>query len=149
MEILSALFIIGCLIAAYVFWLRPILKQRPSLAEFYSTTDSWWSALWLKLKTIKTRFATAFGMTAAGIVGLHDFALPITTGIDWTPITAHVPSWVWPILTFAYLAMISWFRTLTAQTNEKIVDAVAAGSTVAEAKIEAGVMPSLPDAEVK
>lgn len=135
--LLSVLFFVVGSGLAYWFWIRPILKARPQFSEFYEKTESWWAALTMKLNTIKTKLVAAFGIIASIMVGLHDFIIPIVTGIEWTPITSKVPAAVWPFVSLSYLALISWLRTLTtAATAEKIV-AVEHGVITADQAIKA------------
>lgn len=139
---LSILFFCGCAALAYWFWLRPLLATRPLFADFCASTDSFWAALTLKLNTIKTKLATGLGMIASAMIFFHDFVIPATTGINWTPVTEHVPSSVWPFLSFSYLALIFWFRQLTAKSQEVEISAVAAGATRQEAAVIAGKEPA-------
>jgi hypothetical protein len=101
------------ILAAYVFWLRPVLRSRPELRDFYAQTDSFWAALRLRFAGIKTLLMAALGMAVSAIVALHDFLVPLATGVDWTPVRDLLPAWSWPIILFAMFALISWFRQLT------------------------------------
>ena len=86
---------------AYICWLRPILHSRPELRDFYAQTDSFWAALRLRFAGIKTLLMAALGMAASAIVALHDFLVPLATGVDWTPVRDLLPAWAWPIILFA------------------------------------------------
>jgi hypothetical protein len=138
-----AFFLVGFALA-YWLWLRPLLKSRPQFKDFYAATDSFWAALWGKFNTIKTKASAAFVMIASTLVGLHDFLLPIITGIDWTPVTANVPAWVWPIASFGIGALFLWLRHVTERTQDVQLTAVAAGATPEEAKVVAGIEPLTP-----
>jgi hypothetical protein len=109
----QVVFFTVAIVAAYIYWLRPILHSRPELKEFYAQTDSFWAALRLRFAGIKTLLMAALGMAASAIVALHDFLLPLATGVDWTPVRDLLPAWAWPIILFAMFALISWFRRLT------------------------------------
>jgi hypothetical protein len=111
--IAQVVFFTAAIVAAYVFWLRPILHSRPELKDFYAQTDSFWAALRLRFAGIKTLLMAALGMAASAIVALHDFLVPLATGVDWTPVRDLLPAWAWPIILFAMFALISWFRQLT------------------------------------
>jgi hypothetical protein len=52
-------------------------------------------------------------MAASAVVYLHDFLLPVATGINWQPILSMLPDWAWPLLLFGAFALIKWFRALT------------------------------------
>ncbi len=139
LNFLSLIFFITGFALAYWFWIRPLLAGRPSVADFYNRTESWWRAIGLKLTTIKTKLSAILLMTASGLVSLHDFLIPVITGIDWTAVTSKVPAWVWPLVSFAVGALFLWLRTLTGRTQDRALDAIAAGATVAEAKVQAGI----------
>lgn len=132
---------------AYWFCVRPLLKGRPAFAEFYARTDSFFEAAWLKLLTVKTKLSAILLLVASALVELHDFLLPIATGIDWSPITGAVPGWVWPLVSFGIGALFLWLRNITAATQEKELVAVAAGATIEQAKIEVGTAPVLSEPE--
>lgn len=133
LTILSVTFFIVGIALTYWLFIRPLLNKRPAFAEFYARTDSFWKAVWAKFSTIKTK-ATAVGLAAASaLVGLHDFAIPIATGIDWAPITGKVPDWVWPIASFSIAAIFYWLRVATAKTQTEVVAAVADGMSPAQA----------------
>jgi hypothetical protein len=111
--IAQVVFFTVAIVAAYVLWLRPILHSRPELKSFYDQTDSFWAALRLRFAGIKTLLTAALGMAASAIVALHDFLVPLATGVDWTPVRDLLPAWAWPFILFAMFALISWFRQLT------------------------------------
>lgn len=137
MALLSLLFFVVGIIAAYWFWLRPLFRSRPLFSTFYARADSFWAAVGMKINSLKTKLAAALAMIASVLLGLHDFIIPLTTGIDWTPVTSLVPAWVWPFVSFGFAALIWWFRSLTAQTQDIQIAAVAAGATPAEAVVVA------------
>jgi hypothetical protein len=62
---------------------------------------------------IKGKLAAALGMAASAVVYLHDFLVPVATGIDWQPIVSMLPDWAWPLILFGAFALIKWFRSLT------------------------------------
>ena len=106
-------FFAAALVAAYFFWIRPILRSRPAFADFYATTESFWAALRQRFAGIKGKLAAAVGMAASVVVYLNDFLLPVATGIDWQPILSMLPDWVWPLILFGVFALIKWFRAFT------------------------------------
>ncbi len=137
-------FVLG-LILSYFVWIAPLLRARPAFADFYRYTDSFWKAAWLKLNSVKTKLSAKLLMIASGLVAVHDFLAPLIPGIDWTPLTAKVPAWVWPLASFGIGALFLWLRVLTAKTQEKQLDAIAAGATPMQAKVEAGLTPLYED----
>ena len=106
-------FFVVAFVAAYVCWIGPVMHSRPALRSFYDHADGFWSALALRFARIKTLLVAAVGMAASAIVALHDFLLPYTVGIDWTPITDMVPKWAIPLILFMGYALIGYFRKLT------------------------------------
>lgn len=106
-------FFAAALGAAYLFWVRPILRSRPALADFYATADSFWAAVRERFAGIKGKLAAAIGMAASAVVYLNDFLVPVATGIDWQPILTMLPDWAWPLILFGAFALIKWFRALT------------------------------------
>lgn len=149
LNVLSILFFVVGLAATYWFFIRPLLRARPQFADFYARTDSFWSALGMKLKTIRTKLAAVSLMAASALVEMHDFLLPAVTGIDWEPITSKVPAYVWPIASLAAAALFRWLYSLTAQRQSAVVEAVAAGATPAEAAIIAETAPAAAEIEEK
>lgn len=106
-------FFAAAIAAAYFYWMRPILKSRPSLAQFCGQAETFWEAVRERFSGIKGKLAAALGMALSAIVYLHDFLLPVATGIDWQPILSMLPGWAWPLLLFSAFALIKWFRALT------------------------------------
>jgi len=111
--LLQFAFFVAALGAAYLFWVRPILRSRPAFANFYAQSDSFWAAVRERFAGIKGKLAAAIGMAASAVVYLHDFLVPVATGIDWQPILTMLPDWAWPLILFGAFALIKWFRALT------------------------------------
>ncbi len=106
-------FFAAALVAAYFFWIRPILRSRPAFADFYAKAETFWEAVREWFAGIKGKLAAAVGMAASAVVYLHDFLVPVATGIDWQPILTMLPDWAWPLILFGAFALIKWFRALT------------------------------------
>lgn len=113
--------------AAYWFMIRPMLQARPAFAELYGATDSFWSSLAMKIESIKTKLLAVSLMIASGLVGIHDFLIPLATGLDWTPVTSRVPPIVWPFLTIGFNALFFWLRKLTEEEQARKLVAVETG----------------------
>jgi hypothetical protein len=43
--LLQFAFFVAAIVAAYFFWIRPILRSRPAFAAFYAKAESFWEAL--------------------------------------------------------------------------------------------------------
>jgi hypothetical protein len=63
-------------------------------------------------------------MAASAVVYLHDFLLPVATGIDWQPILSMLPDWAWPLILFGAFALIKWFRALRTGVSQRRTDAM-------------------------
>src|SRR5690349_4981091 len=102
------------LVAAYVFWIRPVLKTRPTFAEFYAREESFWKALSLKFGGIKQKLTTAFVMIAGFVVSAYDFLAPLfaQSGVDVTTLTSRVPPKMWPLIGMALIALVQYFRNI-------------------------------------
>lgn len=146
-RLLAYLLLILSLVAAYWYMVRPLLKARPALADFYAVEQSWWNAIWLKLNSIKTKLTAVLLIIASGMVQLHDVIVPLATGIDFSPITGKVPPWVWPIVTMGQAGLFYWLRQVTANAQDKKLAAVEAGVITARDAI-AGTNP-LAEADVR
>ena len=83
--LLQFAFFAAALVAAYFFWIRPILRSRPAFADFYAKAETFWEAVREWCAGIKCKLAAAVGMVASAVVYLHDFLVPVATGIDWQP----------------------------------------------------------------
>lgn len=135
LTLFSVLFFALGLALTYWLFIRPLLRQRPAFAEFYARSDSFWLAAWAKFSTIKTKVAAIALGAGSVLIELHDFLLPATTGIDWTPVTEKVPAAAWPFVAFATAALFYWLRKVTARQQDQVVAAVAAGVPPAEAAV--------------
>lgn len=111
-------FFLVAVISAYVYWVRPLLHDRPQFKDFYVATDNFWAALRLKLQGIKGKLIAALGKAASLIVLLHDQLIPYFTGIDWTPITGELPGWFLPVATFAAFMLIDKARQWAEQRGD-------------------------------
>lgn len=106
-------FFAAAIVAAYFYWIRPILRSRPAFAHFYAEAESFWQAVRERFAGLKGKLTAALGMAASAVVCLHDFLLPVATGIDWQPILSMLPDWAWPLILFGAFALLQWFRSLT------------------------------------
>lgn len=128
------LFLIFALIAiAYLFWIRPILKQQPSLKEFYDVEGSFWSAFKLKTAGIKQKLVGAIGVVAIIVVQVYDKILPLMTGVDTTKFVSLLPAWaqtdavqgfLWPMLSIGSILLLNYFRDLADKRHEEVVTAI-------------------------
>lgn len=103
-------------VVAYVFGIRPALKQNPNFKALYDTEDTVLNALASKLSGVKQKLVTVL-LSAAGVIVLaHDQIMPLIAqaGVDVDPskFLPMVPTWVWPVASIAALWLIQYFRNL-------------------------------------
>ena len=96
----------------YWFWIRPILKSRPELAELYQREESFLAAVREKLKGIKQRLSSAIVIAASAAVSGYDLLEPIVSGVDVTSLTSRVSSWAWPLIVISLTALFQFLRNL-------------------------------------
>jgi hypothetical protein len=113
LTLLSVLFFLASAVVAYVAVIRPILRDRGYFTDFYTMADSFWHRLGRYLKGVRTRLAANLLMLASALISLHDFILPATVGIDWTPVYSLLPPWAWTAVFFLIAALFRWLRKLT------------------------------------
>ena len=123
---LTFVFVTATLVAVYWFWIRPILKSRPALREFYERQESLVAALREKLKGIKQKLSSAIVIVASAAISAYDFLTPIVSGVDVSSIAAQVPSWAWPIVLIVVTALFQFLRNLADRRHK---DEVAAAET--------------------
>lgn len=103
---------------AYVFGVRPILKQTPAFADFYATEDSFFAAFSGKFSGLKQKLTTLFLSSAASVVLLYDSAVSALSafGFDVSQLPAtllpNVPQWVWPVAFLGVMWLINKFRAI-------------------------------------
>lgn len=102
-------------VVAYVFGIRPALKQNPAFKGLYSTEDTVLNALAAKFSGVKQKIVTVLLSAASFLVLAHDEIAPLITqaGVDPAQILPKVPTWVWPVATMLVLWLIQYFRQLS------------------------------------
>jgi hypothetical protein len=110
--------IVATLVAIYWFWIRPILKTRPGLAELYAQEESFLAALREKFAGIKQKLSSVAVIGASAAVSGYDFLAPIIGGVDVTSIAASVPSWAWPLILISVTAIFQFLRGLADKRHE-------------------------------
>lgn len=101
----------------YWFWIRPILKTTPSLKVFYEAEAGWWAAFSDKFAGIKQKLAGSLIAVACVVVQLYDYVAPALGAVDTTPLTSYVPSWAWPLIGIAGVALLNYLRSLADKRN--------------------------------
>jgi hypothetical protein len=110
--------IAATLVAVYWFWIRPILKSRPTFHELYQEEEKFFAALRVKFAGIKQKLSSAIVIAASVLVSGYDFFAPIVSGVDVSSIAAQVPSWTWPLILIAVTAVMKYFRDLADRRHE-------------------------------
>ncbi len=101
-------------IVAYVFWVRPILKETPALRDLYAAEAGYIEAFKLKTNGTKQRLTTVVLSTGTTVAFLYDTIQPLATQMGITIAPAQywptVPTWVWPLVGLAALWLLGYFR---------------------------------------
>jgi hypothetical protein len=117
MTAMSILFCLAALASAYWLLLRPVLRRRAALHALYDRLDAIEATAWGRtreyVRGLKTRLAARFVGLAAVLLAAHDFLAPFVAGVDWTPVTAELPPWTWPLVLLALSVLFSWLRSVT------------------------------------
>ena len=103
MNWLMAALIAATVGTTYFTWIRPELKKRPALKEFYEQEESLWSALRLKLAGLKQKLTAAVLFVAGVVVTAYDQIAPmmLEAGIDVQSLSDKIPSKAWPFILMA------------------------------------------------
>lgn len=141
--------ILPTLIIIYWFWVRPILRSRPSLKAFYDAEAGWWAAFSEKFAGIKQKLAGALLAAASIIIELYDFVAPAIGAVDTTPLTSHVPTWAWPIISICAILLLNYLRSLGDKRNDETVAVLADALVVNDVPIPAEVAPVVAAAVTK
>ena len=131
--LINIVLLLVILTPAYIFWIRPILKQRPELLHLWDREGAFFEALNLKLAGIKQRLAGAVMILAGVVVEAYNFIGPALGTVDTSGITDKMPSWAWPLLMIAAVSLLNYFRSLADKRVDEVVEAKV------EEKVEARV----------
>jgi hypothetical protein len=115
---LTLVLVVATVVAIYWFWIRPILKTRPGLAELYAREASILVALREKFAGIKQKLSSVAVIGASAAVSGYDFIAPIVGGVDVTSIAASVPPWAWPIILISITTIFQFLRNLADKRHE-------------------------------
>ena len=114
-SILLIVLIVVTLAAAYVVYIRPLLKARPALKEFYAQEKSISAAIRMKLAGMKQRLTAVLIVVAGVVVQAYDLIAPhlATAGIAPAQILPQVPAEAWPVIGIAIVLILGYFRKLS------------------------------------
>lgn len=103
-------FLLG-LVLAYFLIVRPVLRSHHFFNAYYVREEGFLTAI----KAFRTMMLAKLAMFGTFLLMVHDFLMPIATGggIDWTPVTAVIPTWAWPFMMFGMAAIFAWLRQVT------------------------------------
>lgn len=113
-------------IVAYLFFIRPALRETPVFRDLYDAEEGFWSAINAKLTGVKQKLTTIFLSAISFIVLAHDQLSPLITqaGVDPAQLLPKVPTWAWPLITMAVLALIQHFRNVADKAARKNAEAL-------------------------
>ena len=117
--ILWAALLLAVIVLTYALVLRPIIRQREWLPEFYDRADGFWARAALYLKGWRTIIISRLQVIAAFALAAHEaiaatvhHVWPHLSGFDWTPFSsrllAPVPADMRPLVISLAIAAI-WF----------------------------------------
>jgi hypothetical protein len=115
---LYGLIIAAVLATLYFIWLRPLLRQNPTLKHLYDREESIAAALVLKVRGLKQKLLGALVVTASVAVTIADFLGPVLGMVDTTPLTASIPPMAWPIIMIAVVSLLQYFRKLAEKRDD-------------------------------
>lgn len=104
----SIFFALAGLGSAYFLILRPIFRS-PDFKSAYERHRNTYDAF-CRFRTIAVAKLIGLGSI---LVTAYDWVVPIAAGQDWTPITAKLPSWAWPVIMFALSGLFAYLRKTT------------------------------------
>jgi hypothetical protein len=118
--------IVFTLIVTYLFWIRPILKTKPSFATYYAREGSVWAALDIKFSGLKQKATTALVLVIGFVVSAYDAIVSFAAqaGFDWghiTTLSSKVPSWAWPLIGMALIKLVQYFRDLQDKRTAEVL----------------------------
>lgn len=116
MLLLIALALVAGLLA-YLFVIRPVLRARPSLAEFWAQEDHFFEALRLKIAGLKAWLTTWIVGLAFVVLEANDMLAPVlaSSGFDTHTLLPWVPAQAWPIVTVGLMLLLQYFRKIAAR----------------------------------
>lgn len=124
MQWLSTLAVLAALAVGYWAWLQPLLARRPVLAglvaDFRAASGSLRSRAFTALRGWRSVLLARLYWIGGITLALHDAVIPALAGVDWTPLTTMVLSFVAepyrPLLLSLALAvtgaLFEWLRRL-------------------------------------
>jgi len=132
-------------LSIYVFWIRPLLRQRASFKEFYDQEDSLWVAIGLKTAGMKQHITVAVVGSIGFIIEAYDFIAPLISqaGVDVTKIAPMIPPEAWPLINLGVLALITYFRHVADKRAAEAIQTAAATGVVPTGTGLPG-LPTLP-----
>lgn len=98
--------------AGYVFWLRPLLRQRPGFKELYDREEGFFATLGAKFAGLKQKLTVALVTIAGVAIEAQDMIVPMFTGVDTTSILDMIPPKAWPFIMIGFGLLLAWFRRL-------------------------------------
>ena len=124
---ITAILLVTTFVLIFFFIVLPILRKQPAMAAAFAAEATFGQKLQAKITGWKTYIAAWLTTIAGIIVGLYDQVLPLASGMDWTPITAKIPSWALPVGMVGIGLIFAWLRKATDNPPTLIVQKDDAG----------------------
>ncbi len=104
-------------LVAYLVWLRPALRVRPSLTEFWAEEDRLFESFRLKVAGLKAKITTVVAGVAFVALEANDLVAPLASeaGIDAKALLPQIPPQLWPFITIGLMLLLQYFRKLAAR----------------------------------
>jgi len=138
MNWLMAALIAATVVSVYWVWVRPALRDKPSLKEFYEREESLWAAVRLKLAGLKQKLTAAVVFVAGVVVAAYDQIAPmmLEAGVDVQSLSDKIPSKAWPFILMGLVGLLQYFRSLSDKRVEVEIDVAETKVAVAEIKAD-------------
>lgn len=99
-------------VATYVFWVRPLLRTRPTFKEFYDNEEGFFASIALKFAGLKQKLLTAVIVAVSAFVTAYDTVAPFLSGVQVQNLTDKIPQGWWPVILGMSALVLLWFRKL-------------------------------------
>lgn len=101
------------LVLVYIFVIRPVLINAPFFSDAFKAEASLWTKVQAYITGWKTKMLARLITIGGVLVGLYDQILPFVSSQDWTPVTAHLPGWVLPVVMMSVGVLFDFMRKVT------------------------------------
>jgi len=114
-------FVVGALVLIWLFIVRPLLAEQPKLAAAFAAEANFVDKARAKITGWRTKIVARLLAIAATLVEFYDQILPMAMGQDWSPLTAHIPSWTLPVGMLAVSYLVMKLKSMTQDAPKVVV----------------------------